>query len=176
MDKVLEFLKDSKLKELKWKCLIRLIFSNHLTLQEKEKILETSTLTIVALTILAPTIVQATPTLVTIIDQKENTITNLVKTSVVGCSVRTYNSSHFILEMEKPCILKVSLYNITVWQGSLEPNNSYIVKASVVEMKIKSPSRDIPIIVSIIGSGKTWRLYGEKEYKLYPMPLSLIHI
>ena len=173
---MLEFLKDSSLKELKWKCLIRLIFSNRLTTREKEKILETFTLTIVAILIVAPIVVQATPTLVTIIDQKENIITNLVKTSVVGCSVRAYNSSHFILEMEEPCILKVYLYNITVWQGSLKPNNSYVVKASVVEMKIKSPSRDISITVRLVGLDKEWQLYGEKEYTIYPVPAATYNI
>jgi|GEM_PF-6413952 len=169
MKQIIKFLKESERRERRWKALIKLLFNPYLSPKSKKALLEYCTLSILLLVLLL-TIVQAAPTLVTIQDQQGRTITQLVKVQVIGCTIRAYNSSHFILEMEKSCILKVSLYNITVWQGSLEPNNSYVVKAAVVEMKIKSPSRDIPITVRLLGTDKEWHLYGEKEYTIYPVP------
>ena len=175
METIIKFLRESCQVEETWKLLIKLIFSKNLTPKEKRILIEAVKLaTITAL--IAPTLVKAQPILVAIQDQKGNNITNLVKINVVGCTVKAYNSSHFILEMVKPCILKVYLYNITVWQGSLEPNNSYVVKAAVVEMKIKSPSRDIPITVRLLGTDKEWHLYGEKEYTIYPVPAATYNI
>lgn len=175
MEQIIKFLRESCQAEEAWKLFIKLVFNKNLTPKEKRILIEAVKLaTITAL--IAPTLVKAQPILVAIQDQQGNNITNLVKISVVGCMAKMYNTTHFMLEAEKTCILKVSLYNVTVWQGSLEPGRNYIVTASVVEMKISSPSRDIPITVSLVGSDKRWQLYGEKEYRLYPVPAATYNI
>lgn len=175
MEQIIKFLRESCQVEEAWKLFIKLVFNKNLTPKEKRILIEAIKLaTITAL--IAPTLVKAQPIIVTIQDQNGNNITPLVKIQAVGCTVKSYNSTHFMLEAENPCILKASLYNITVWQGSLEPNQTYIIKASVVEMKIVSPSRDIPITVSLVGSDKKWHLYGEKEYTIYPVPAATYNI
>ena len=121
--------------------------------------------------LLSAAAVSASPTLLRVTDQYGRTVSNQVKVAVLGGDARLYNATHWLIDTEASAPVRVELYNVTVWQGILETGKSYVVKASVVEMLVETPDPGLVVEVELAGSGKRWRLVGEREYRLYPLPV-----
>lgn len=107
---------------------------------------------------------------VRVVDQYGNTVSHLVRLEVLGARAYRLNATHWAVRCNASVPARVLLYNVTVWQGALEPDRSYVVRAGVVRMVVRSPDPSLAIEVTLVGSGKTWRLVGRREYQLYPVP------
>lgn len=154
--------------ERRWNSFIRKMFRNKLTFRQKKRLLYSFRfLSIIFLLLVVK--VASKPSLVKIVDQSGRTIDN-VSIDVVGGQVREYNATHYIINSNSSYLLKIFLYNVTVYQGTLMSGRNYVVKCSVADMRIRVPSPDITVKVYLIGSGKSWRLLGRREYVLRQVP------
>jgi len=128
-------------------------------------------LLIVLTTLATVAAVCAEPTLVKVVDQLNSTVSHLVEVKVLNGRAKRLNASWWIIESgDREVAVSVVYMNETVYQGSLKAGKTYIIRASITEMKIISGDESLTIIVTHLASGKTWRLFGKKTYRLYPVP------
>jgi len=134
--------------------------------------------TVVFLFLMTSLIVYAEPsthTLIKIVDQKGRAVNGIV-VKAIGGVVRQLNSTHFLVESNTTFVLRVVLYNVTVFQKSLKLGGSFVVKAAIVDMVVKSPSPDLLIEVRLIGSNKSWRFIGKRKYTISQVPVGTYRI
>ena len=154
--------------ERRWNNFIRKMFSKRLSVRQKKRLLYSFRFLSFILIIFVSR-VSCKPSLVTIVDQSGRVIDN-VSINVVGGRVREFNSTHYIIFSNGSYLLKIFLYNVTVYQGTLASGKNYVVKCSVADMRIRVPGPDITVEVYLVGSGKSWRLLGRREYVLRQVP------
>ena len=134
--------------------------------------------TVVFLFLMTSLIVYAEPsthTLIKIVDQKGRAVNGIV-VKAIGGVVRQLNSTHFLVESNTTFVLRVVLYNVTVFQKSLKLGGSFVVKAAIVDMVVKSPSPDLLIEVHLVSSSKSWRFIGKREYIISQAPAGTYRI
>ena len=113
----------------------------------------------------------AEPTLVKVVDQLNSTVSHLVEVKVLNGRAKRLNASWWIIESgDKEVVVSVVYMNETVYQGSLKTGKTYVVRASITEMKIVSGDESLTIVVTHLASGKAWSLFGKKTYRIYPVP------
>ena len=178
MDAIIKFLRESKANERRWKRLINVIFSVRMSVREKKVFLYRFKYLILIL--LCIPIVYAEPydyAYLHVTDQRGKTVdTNILEIEALSGIVEIINSTHYMIKMNGSALVRVLLYNITVWQGTVEAGKCYTVKAGIIEMTIESPDPSLVIYVTLIGGNRTWKLYGRGKYKIYPVPVATYRI
>lgn len=108
-------------------------------------------------------------------DQSGRAVPSL-EVKAVGGSVQPINYSHYMVcGSGDGFLLRVYLYNVTVYQGYLRLGKNYIVKAGVVDMQIEAPS-ELKITVCLVGSIKCWSLFGYNSYVIRQVPVGTYKI
>ncbi len=160
--------------ERRWNRFIRKMFSKRLTVKQKERLLYTFRfLSIIFILLVADA--YSKPSLVKVVDQNSRVINN-VSIDVVGGYNKRYNSTHYIIYSNDSFLLRIYLYNITVFQDTLRGGLNYVVRCSVADMKIRVPSPDINVKVYLVGSDRNWSLIGRREYVLRQVPFGTYRI
>jgi len=99
-----------------------------------------------------------------------------LEVKAVGGSVQPINYSHYMVcGSGDVFLLRVYLYNVTVYQGYLRLGENYIIKAGIVDMHIEAPS-ELKITVCLVGSGKCWSLFGDNSYVIRQVPVGTYKI
>lgn len=108
-------------------------------------------------------------------DQSGRTVPGL-DVKAVGGSVQPINYTHYkVCGSGDGFLLRVYLYNVTVYQGYLRLGENYIIKTGVVDMRVEAPS-EVKITVCLVGSGKCWSLFGENSYVIRQVPVGTYRI
>ena len=180
MEAILRFLRESRVRERRWRSFINMMFDRRLSVKDKKRILYSLKYLSLLTFFVCAVGVYAQPTgysYLRITDQAGRTVrTDVLAIEVLSGSVDIVNSTHYVIKTNCSALVRVLLYNITVWQGTVEAGKCYTVKASIVEMTIESPDPSLVIYLYLVGGNKTWKLYGKRSYTIYPVPVATYRV
>jgi len=115
----------------------------------------------------------AGPSYLAVVDQRGVPVRHAVVEVVGGKAVRI-NDSHWAVEAEGSFIVRILLYNVTIFQRTLTPGN-YTLKTLVVPMHIVAPP-EVKVEICLVGSNRCWSFHGHTEYTLKQVPVGTYRI
>jgi len=177
MEVILRFLRESRVRERRWRSFINIMFNRRLSVKDKKAILYSFRYLIFVVLFIPATFAEPYSYLL-VTDQRGSTVnTDVLRVEALSGIVRVVNSTHFLVKVNgSSALVRILLYNVTVWQGTVEAGKCYTVKASIVEMTIESPDPSLVIYLYLVGGNKTWKLYGKRSYTIYPVPVATYRV